>query len=160
MPVDRKIAFEELVLRQRDLIWRVCSDYSFSAAWEVEDAFQEVLVALWRSFGQFEGRSAESSWVYRVSTTTMLMLKRKMSNRPQPRVEKVKEEGVVENANGRYLNELIDTLGETDRLIVRAKLDGFSNKEVATMVGLSVESVASRLSRAKQRLRKRYEHGF
>lgn len=43
MEIDREKAFEELVLRHRDMIWHICTDYSLSAAWEVQDAVQEVL---------------------------------------------------------------------------------------------------------------------
>lgn len=38
---------------------------------------QEVIYVLWRDFSQFEGRSSERTWVYRVATNAMLMLKRK-----------------------------------------------------------------------------------
>lgn len=70
-----------MVMRQQDLIWHVCSDYSLSAAYEVEDGVQEVLCALWRYFDKFEGRSSERTWVYKVATNAMLMLYRKAGNR-------------------------------------------------------------------------------
>lgn len=78
---NREEAFNAMVMRQQDLIWHVCSDYSLSAAYEVEDGVQEVLCALWRYFDKFEGRSSDRTWVYKVATNAMLMLYRKAGNR-------------------------------------------------------------------------------
>lgn len=44
---EREVLFRGLLDRQRDMIWHVCESYSLSAAWETEDAFQEVLCVLW-----------------------------------------------------------------------------------------------------------------
>lgn len=43
MDKDRDKQFDALVSCHRDLIWHVCADYSLSAAWEAQDAVQEVL---------------------------------------------------------------------------------------------------------------------
>ena len=58
MKENREATFNAMVERHRDMIWHVCSDYSLSAAYEVEDGVQEVLCALWRCFDSFEGRSS------------------------------------------------------------------------------------------------------
>ena len=52
MELDEK-SFKELIHRQRDLIWRVCSGYRLRAAWTMEDAFHEVLCELWRGYGEY-----------------------------------------------------------------------------------------------------------
>lgn len=159
MKVGDDNGFMEMVERQRDLIWHVCSDYSLSAAWTVEDAFQEVLVTLWRDWRRYEGRSLERTWVYRVATNVMLGLKRKMGNRPQPE-EPLVDEAVEDDSNYQYLMQLIDTLPVVDATIVKAHLDGFSYAETAKVVNLSVTAVAMRLSRARHKLKERYEKGF
>lgn len=152
-------AFLELVEQHRDLIWHVCSDYSLSAAWTVDDAFQEVLIVLWRDWHTFQGRCPVKYWIYRVATNTMLMLKRKMGNRPQPAAPP--HDGPEDDdENYRYLLQLIDTLDGKEARILRAHLDGFSNKEIARMVKLPVTAVAKRLSRTRNKLRHYYENRF
>ena len=152
--------FEEVVYRNRDLIWHVCSDYSLGAAWTVEDAFQEVLSALWVDFGRYEGRSSESTWVYRVATNRMLDIKRRHANRPQPPVDRDTPHPVVDPAdtdNYQHLMLLIEQLDPVKRRIVRARLDGYNIQQTAKIVGLSVASVYKLYHQAKKILRRQYE---
>ena len=137
---EKETAFRGLLDRQRDIIWSVCKAYSFSAAWEPEDAMQEVLCVLWRDYDTFKGRSSERTWVYRVATTTMLMLKRKSSNRPQPSAEDRQASDNVSSDEGySYLMQMIESMDERDAQIVTAHLHGFKQTEIATMTGITNE---------------------
>ena len=156
---DRERRFQELVARHRDIIWHVCSDYhsGLNRAWEVEDAFQEVLCIRWRDMDDFAGRSSERTWVYRVATTTMLMLRRQARNQMHDETSEQPEQALPAMDNYDLLLQLIDNLDEVDSQIVHAHLDGYSLHETAHMTGLTTAAVAMRLSRAKKRLRKRYD---
>ncbi|MBR1784184.1 MAG: sigma-70 family RNA polymerase sigma factor [Bacteroidales bacterium] len=159
---DKEALFRALVDRQRDLIWHVCRDYCavLSDSWQIEDAFQEVLCAIWRDLEKFEGRSAEGTWVYRVATNTMRDLLRPMRNRAVPDAPATLDTPDTDNSNYRHLLQLIALLPQPDLQIVRAHLDGYSNREIAAITGLSATAVAMRLSRAKRRLRHQYEHSL
>jgi RNA polymerase sigma-70 factor (ECF subfamily) len=153
--------FNALVLRHKAMIWHICSDYSIGKAWKTEDCMQEVLISLWRSFGTFEGRSSEKTWVWRVATNTMLMLRRKDDRSPQTEsIETVEAcDKFDEPINDSYqqLQQLIDALPEENGTIIRAYLDGFSYKEIADMTGNSVGAVAMRIARTKRKLKQMYE---
>ena len=157
MHSDREQRYISLIHRHRDLIWHVCQDYSLSAAWTAEDAFQEVLCQLWRCLDQYQGRSAERTWVYRIATTTLLEIKRKRSNQPTADATTT-EPGIAHPQEMYDLERLIETLGEPDATIVRASLDGFDYREIAAITGLTRGAVAMRLSRAKDKLRKILNH--
>lgn len=153
--------FKDLVLRHKVMIWHICSDYNVGSTWTIEDRFQEVMINLWRSFGTFEGRSSEKTWVWRVATNTMLMLKRK--DVKSPIMESIETEGVDKkysepnNDNYQQLQQLIETLPDDSGTIIRAFLDGFSYKEIADMTGSSVGAVAMRIARTKRKLKQMYE---
>ena len=112
---------------------------------------------LWRDFNQFTGTSSERTWVYRVTTNCMLMIKRSIRNQPQPDSETIPEEAAPDNEGHDTLMQLIELLPETDATIVRAHLDGFDHSETAHMLGMTTAAVAMRLSRAKKTLRKQYD---
>lgn len=155
MELDEK-TFKELIHRQRDLIWRVCSSYRLSAAWTTEDAFHEVLCDLWRGYSTFDRRSSESTWVYRVAVNTMNSLARKMGNQPTaPPPSETKEQGYRDD-DYRDLVELIEATPEPDRTIIRVHVQGYGYKDIAKITGLSIAAVSMRLTRALRKLRKLY----
>jgi RNA polymerase sigma-70 factor (ECF subfamily) len=158
-------SFEDMVGRNRSLIWHVCSDYSLGMSWNREDCVQEVLCRLWQDYGQLREPGKERAWVYRVATRTMLMLKRSRQNQLQPvlqpeemqRLDTVHSEADRDEENYRCLLQLIDSLPESQAVIIRAHLDGFSNKEIAAMTGGTVTGMAMRISRIRKRLKQLYD---
>ena len=154
MELDEK-RFKDLIHRQRDLIWRVCSSYKLSAAWTTEDAFHEVLCDLWRGFGTFDRRSSESTWVYRIATNTMNSLARKKGNQPTaPPPEG--HDPVYRADDYRDLVEPLEATPEPDRTIIKAHAQGYGYKEIAEITGLSIAAVSMRLTRVLRKLRKMY----
>lgn len=153
--------FNALVLRHKAMIWHICSDYSLGRAWNTEDCMQEVMVNLWRDFDKFEGRSAEKTWVWRVATNTMLMLRRKDVRSPQTETMDPTNEGLagaaLQDDNYQQLLQLIDALPEENSVAIRAFLDGFSYKEIADMTGGTLGAVAMRIARTKRKLKQLYE---
>lgn len=160
-PETSQAEFQALVLRHKAMIWHVCSSYSIGSAWNTEDCMQEVMINLWRSFGTFEKRSSERTWVWRIATNTMLMLRRKDVRSPQTEpIESVDVEDKVDGSSDEHyqqLQQLINTLPEENNIVVRAFLDGFSYKEIAEMTGSTVGAVAMRIARTKRKLKALYE---
>lgn len=155
-------AFDAMLLRNKAMIWHICSGFNLGKAWSTEDCMQEVIYILWRDFGQFEGRSSERTWVYRVATNAMLMLKRKqlrsLTSEPIEDIDKdLSTDDDIENENLQQLNQLIEDLPHKECMMIRAHLDGFSYKEIADMTESTVGAVAMRIARTKRRLKKMYE---
>ena len=153
--------FNALVLRHKAMIWHICSDYNVGKAWKTEDCMQEVLISLWKSFKTFEGRSSEKTWVWRVATNTMLMLRRKdvrtLQTEPLETVGTEEKDEEPSDESYQQLQQLIDALPEESGTTIRAFLDGFSYKEIADMTDSSVGAVAMRIARIKRKLKQMYE---
>ena len=116
---------------------------------------------LWRDLETFDKRSAERTWVYRVATNTLLMLKRKASNQPKQTLNVQEMDSGTHptyplDADYRHLLQLVESLDEKDSQIVMAHLHGFNRQEIARMTGLSLPTVARRLAKAKKWLKKNY----
>ena len=160
---ETESAFNAMLLRNKALIWHVCSDYSLGRAWKVEDCMQEVIYNLWRYFDTFEGRSSEKTWIYRVATNTMLMLRRKDDRSPileridnQEKVNAMPSE--THDENYQQMLQLIDTLPEKSSIVIRAHLDGFTYQEIADMTDMTEGAVAMRISRIKKQLKEMYDN--
>ena len=154
-PQTKEQAFEALMLRHKALIWHLCSDFRMDSVYTVEDKMQEVVCSLWQYFDTFEGRSSERTWVYRVSVSTLLMLARKRRIETAP-IDEVATDSLadeVEHDAYQHLRQCIELLPETDRVVLRAHLDGFSYVEIGKITHLTVPAVAMRLTKAKHKLR-------
>lgn len=125
---------------------------------ERSDLYQEVLLQAWKSFGKFRGESKFSTWLYRVCLNTVFTYNRKASRKPvtssfdevEYKIEHKEFEEKSDQKN--LLLFLIKKLDEIDRMIISLHLDGYSNKEIAEITGLTANNVGVKLHRIKERL--------
>jgi RNA polymerase sigma-70 factor, ECF subfamily len=75
-----KTAFEILVGRYHPLMFGVCRRITCDEH-DAVDALQEAFLVAWRRIGTFEGRSAVSTWLFRVATNAALDEVRRRSRR-------------------------------------------------------------------------------
>jgi RNA polymerase sigma-70 factor (ECF subfamily) len=54
------------------------------SAFEAEDAVQDTMIRAWRNIGQFEGRAALRSWLYRIATNVCLTMAGSAQRRVRP----------------------------------------------------------------------------
>ena len=76
-------AFEKLVAAHQAQLHAYCYRM-LGSVHDADDALQETLLAAWRGFGKFEGRSSLRSWLYRIATHACLRLaatRRRSKNR-------------------------------------------------------------------------------
>ncbi|MGW7824925.1 RNA polymerase subunit sigma-70 [Streptomyces puniciscabiei] len=141
---------------------------------DAEEATQEALTRAWSSMSTYERRAPFQHWLYRIATTTCLMMIRAASRRPQ-RPEEVTHLSP-------YPDRLLDTLPDSSldparevqqresvtlafitalqllpatqraALILKDVL-AFSSAETATVLGTTTASVNSALQRARSRLK-------
>jgi RNA polymerase sigma-70 factor, ECF subfamily len=165
-PVEREYA--RIVERHRDEL-HAHSRRILRSSQDAEDALQEALLRAWRALPSFEGRSSLRSWLYRIVTNTSLDV---VKGRPVRVVPIDLDQGApadhwqtaaLEPAlEGRYLSRedferalvvAMRLLPARQRavLILREAL-GFSARETAGLLGISVAAANSTLQRARARL--------
>jgi RNA polymerase sigma-70 factor (ECF subfamily) len=79
---DRR-ALELLLERHADRIHAVCRRV-LGHPEDALDATQEAMIAVARGIARFDGRSAFTTWLYRVATNAALDERRRRSRRPDP----------------------------------------------------------------------------
>ncbi len=133
------------------------------------DLLQEIHIALWRSFGPFDGRCSLRTWVYRVAhnVATSHIVRRKRASTRLVELDALESEpGAVDgetNANRRHsltrLVELVHKLKPLDRQIILLYLEGEQASSIAEVTGLSAVNVATKIHRMKKLLSRQFHQG-
>jgi RNA polymerase sigma-70 factor (ECF subfamily) len=147
--------FARIVQEYKDTIYMVCYMFSKDNA-EVEDLYQEILINLWRSMPQFEGRSSMKTWIWRISLNTCISIGRKKRNRNKVALDMdidLYNDVDRDTKQIKMLHERINRLGPFDRAIILLWLENMSYEEIGAIVGISEKNVSVRLYRIKEQLK-------
>ena len=148
--------FAQVVREHKTTIYTVCYMFSKDKD-EVNDLFQEVLIALWRGFEAFRGECNIRSWIYRVSLNTCISAERKKRHR----ADSVRLDMSInlfsdtddESRQAQMLRERIGRLGVFDRAIILLWLENLSYEEIGAIVGITAKNVSVRLVRIREQLK-------
>ena len=148
--------FANVVRENKATIYTVCYMFSNDKE-EVEDLFQEVLIALWGGFKAFRGESKVSSWIYRVALNTCISAERKKSRRPDTTRLAMDinlfSDTDEESRQAQMLRQRISKLGVFDRAIILLWLENLSYEEIGAIVGITAKNVSVRLVRMREQLK-------
>jgi RNA polymerase sigma factor (sigma-70 family) len=149
--------FLEQLAPHEPALWRLAGLHARGRG-DREDLYQELVLQLWRSFGNFRGESSYSTFVYRVALNTALAWNRKArSLTPTLSLEDLPDTEDSRTDDSTQVRELLATaiqkLAPLDRSVIGLALEGLSYEEIASITGLSVSNVGTRLSRNKSHLR-------
>lgn len=130
---------------------------------DAEDLVQEAFVKAHRALvdRQFDGRSTVETWLYRIVTNVCLDHLRSSKRRRkdvEPSDEIMAADGNSAEARLalRELDAWMSELAPEQRVaLVLSAMEGFSNTEIAKLMGCSEGSVEQRLVRARATLRQR-----
>ncbi len=145
---------------------------------DCEDVAQEVFLKVNASLDGFRGDSSLSTWIYRVATNAALDHLRRSSASVVEHVETsssedeplvcegdTTEEGtplldtqLIRKEMNECIRGIVDGLPENYRtVLILSDLEGLTNKEIAEVLDISLETIKIRLHRGRVRLRKELE---
>ena len=166
-------AFESLVTRYESKVYRLAIRM-LRHPQDAEDALQETFLQVYRGLPGFEGRSAFSTWLFRLATNACLMKIRHRATEPSkllpledylPRQEQGEipqmvdwadrpEDALLSKESREKMMEALEKLPPEYRAVfILRDMEGFSNAETGETLGISVAAVKSRLHRARLALR-------
>jgi len=136
-------------------------------AHEVEDVAQEVFLKVFTRIDGFDGRSQFYTWLYRVAVNAAKDHVKKRVRRPAVALDEADalpggaegpDTGAERSETHRIVREAIDALPLRYREVLALReLEGLSYDEVASVLGISIGTVESRLHRARARLKQKLE---
>lgn len=127
---------------------------------EAEDVAQEAMLRLWRQVPDWrQGEARVSTWLYRVTmnlATDRLRARRSTTLDEIPEPEDGRPSvvaGLIEADRMAALDRALTALPERQRqAVVLRHVEGLSNPEIASILGVGVEAVESLTSRGKRTL--------
>ena len=167
---EPKRSFEEACAPYSGMVYRHCL-HVLRNPHEAEDAAQESMLRAFRAWDSFRGKGV-ASWLFRIAHNTCLDLlksarwQRESAVLDQWREEHgdpadpsaTPEERYLRTAEDERLQEAIRALPvEQQTLLALFYGENMRYEEIAAAVGLRVGTVKSRLSRAKEALRKKWQ---
>jgi RNA polymerase sigma-70 factor (ECF subfamily) len=146
--------FDEVVAANRRRIVAIARSYTRGD--EYKDLCQEIMLQMWRALDSFQGRSAPSTWVYRVALNTAITYCRRNGRRVQPSVtplEESRHDPVAPPSAANeilILEEFLDSLGKIDRAVFLLYLEDLSYRDISEVTGLTENHVGVRINRLKK----------
>ena len=164
-------AFEALVRKYERLVSTCVFSVIGNSPEDVMDVSQEVFLKVYRSLSSFKGDSEFSTWLYRVAKNCALdyIRKRKPPSSsldtsgdegegfdvPDTSESSNPEKSVLQAEKSEILKRSIEKLSEEHReIIILRHVNDYSYEQIAKQLDLEVGTVKSRISRAREALKK------
>ena len=137
----------------QNIIYKLVHLYANSEE-DKKDLYQEIVLQAWKTYSAFRGEAKFSTWLYRLCLNTIFTLQRKTNRIEYTDTIKYKEEysSSPTSDEAERLYKAIRTLPETERAVISLHLDGYDNKEVSELIGITANLVGVKLHRIKQHL--------
>jgi RNA polymerase sigma factor (sigma-70 family) len=149
--------FIEAVNRHAGIIHKICTIY-FKDSEDYEDARQEMLFQLWKSYPHFQKTAKLSTWMYRVCLNTAFTFvrrrKRHVHESITDRHYEVADDRRMPGDDVEQLYLTIEVLSPLNKAIILLYLDEQTYEEIAGITGISKSNVSVRLVRIKKILEK------
>lgn len=132
------------------------------------DLLQEIHLALWRSFANFDGRCSLRTWVYRVAHNAAASHVGRQRKNNLPLVSLEEAEAAPDLNNGAAADQqealerlltLVRQLKPLDRQVIVSYLEGLDAAAIAEITALSPSNVATRIHRIKRVLAVQFHEG-
>lgn len=168
-------AFEEIVNRYEAKLFNLAFRFTRNQE-DAEEVLQDVFSTVFKKVDSFQGKSAFSSWMYRITVNAAFMKLRKRKQRPAISIEDlaptVRQKFVDQGSDStnqsdtitlhremrEVLQAAINKLPEQYRAVfVLRDVDGLSNQETGEILQLSIPAVKSRLHRSRLMLRRKLQ---
>lgn len=155
----QKQNFIRIINSNQGIVKSLCKAY-YTSHDDQKDAFQDIILQLWKSFDTFRGDSEISTWVYRVSLNTLLAKARKDRNKIMTEslaLDLIKPIAMVDG-DRELLALIIQSLKDIDKAIFILYLEGYKNKEISKMLSITPTNVSTRLNRVKSELKTKFKN--
>ena len=154
-------AQEQLYTRYASTLFSVSLKYARNYT-EAEDILQDGFIIIFDKISQYKHKGSFEGWLKRIVINTALQRYRKQRVFNIVNEEQIEQEDVLvdeEDVSLQFLLKIVQELPDRYRLVFNLyALDGYSHKEIASMLEISEGTSKSNLARARMILKQKVEH--
>lgn len=164
-------AFEELVCRYEGKIYSVAYRFMGNHA-DAGDLAQDTFIRMYQALPGFRGDSSFATWLYRIAANACRdelrkrqrrrnvsmdeLIEHSPTNVPVAASADLPEEAAQRHETQRQVQECLDRLsGDHKLILLMREIQGMSYEEIAAVLGCSLGTVKSRISRARNALKEK-----
>lgn len=146
--------FQEWLKLHKGIIFKVVRAYTVS---NHDDLFQEIIIGIWHSIPSFRQEAAVTTWLYRIAFNTAInWTKKEKKHAGAETLDNLQnllhDNSVQMDERLNWLYGEIYKLDEIDRSVSLLLLEGFSYREMSTILGISESNVGVKINRIKKQL--------
>ena len=126
---------------------------------QARDLVQEVFIKIWESNTDFNTEIALKTYLYFSTRNICIDYYRKnkgillVAEKEDIPYEDNYLNEIIKEETYRILDEALDTLGDQSKRIIKMTMQGYSNKEVSSSIGISLNTVKTLKSRSYKKLK-------
>lgn len=162
--IDKSDLFLSVIETNKGILYKVANLYCKDSE-DRKDLVQEIVLKLWKSFDSYNEQFKHSTWIYRIALNAAISYYRKGKVRKE--INKPLSDNILNIAGDEdhkkieqstvFLNQFISELKELDKAVMLLYLEEKSHKEMAEIIGITETNIATKISRIKTILKKKFE---
>lgn len=162
--MDTEGEFTEVYNAYASKVYRLCLGYASGDEDLATEWQQQTFIKVWKYRKSFEGKSAISTWIYRIAVNICLGDLRK-SKKHVPINEAVLasnapgDESKIQDAKIEKMYQCIDQLSRNNKALILLELEEIPQATIAETLGMAHGAVRTRLSRIRKTLLKCITNG-
>ncbi|MBG87469.1 MAG: hypothetical protein CMO80_11290 [Verrucomicrobiales bacterium] len=152
-------ALNDLLVRWQDRLWRFACSLTQDEH-DAREVFQETCIAIARGITRLNDVGTFPKWAYTIASRRYADLVRRNERHRQAKEDcqsdRSDQTDLLPSAGELRLHEALDGIALADRrLLCLAYLEEWSHRDLATLLGIPLGTVKSRLFNAKQKLKQK-----
>ena len=151
--------FLEKIEKHKGVIFKISKMYMDNFD-DQKDLFREITFQVWKAYPTFEGRSAFSTWLYRIALNTAIIFLKSEKKRSFIQNDEVENFKITQNDYNeeeelklKKMYDAINQLNAIDKALIFYYLEDFSGREIASQLGITEVNARVKLNRAKEKLK-------
>ena len=156
---DLHSTYTSLLMRHRDMLWRMCWNRVDGDRERCKDLLQEVSIALWENIEKLRPDATpgqERAWVRWQARSVFYQIERRHKVSTMPIQDNLLNSSANEEAQSHkeILEDLLSTLNPDDKQMLCLYLEGYQGDEIGEKIGVSRNVVYQRMRRLIVKMRK------